>query len=122
MADVLFNMALALLVAHELDAVAWREWRLLPVLRGLPDPAARAWFTLLHVPLLAAFFWLMTGAPAGARTAFQITLAGFTLVHAGLHLLLRRHPAYEFRGALSWLYILGAAVMGGGYLLAPTIG
>ncbi len=118
MTDVLFNAALALLIAHELDAVHWREWRLLPVLRGLPDPAARAWFTLLHVPLLAAFFWLMTSAHA----AFQIALATFTLVHAGLHVLLRHHPVYEFRGALSWLYILGAAIMGGSYLIAVTIG
>lgn len=122
MADVLFNTALALLIAHELDAVHWREWRLLPVLRGLPDPAARAWFTLLHVPLLVAFFWLMTGAPASARDAFQIALAAFTLIHAGLHLLLRRHPDYAFRGAMSWLYILGAAAMGVGYLLALIVG
>jgi hypothetical protein len=122
MADLLFNMALALLIAHELDAVHWREWRLLPILRGLPDPAARVWFTLLHVPLLAAFFWLMTSAPADARAAFQIVLAVFTLIHAGMHVMLRHHPAYAFRGALSWLYILGAAIVGGAYLLAITTG
>jgi hypothetical protein len=35
--------------------------------------------------------------------------------------LLRHHPAYEFRGTLSWLLILGAAMLGIGYLLARLL-
>lgn len=117
MAEILFYLTLALLTTHELDAVQRREWRLLPVLRRLPDDAGFAWFTALHVPLFVAFFWLMGSAPAEVHMMFQTALAAFAVVHAGLHWLLRKHPRYEFNNPLSWSLILGAAIAGAAYLL-----
>jgi hypothetical protein len=114
---VLFNTTLALLITHELDAVRRHEWRILPVLRSLPDEAGFAWFTLLHAPLFVAFFWWMGSASAEARLIFQAVLSAFAVAHAGLHWLLRKHPRYEFNNRLSWSLILSAAVAGGLYIL-----
>jgi Na+/H+ antiporter NhaD/arsenite permease-like protein len=117
MPDLAFYAALALLITHELDAVRRHEWRILPVLRSLPDEAGFAWFTLLHVPLFVAFLWLIGSASPEARHVFEIALSAFAVAHAGLHWLLRKHPRYEFNNRLSWSLILGAAVAGGFYIL-----
>jgi hypothetical protein len=116
MTDLAFYLALALLITHELDAVRRHEWRILPVLRRLPDEAGFGWFTALHVPLFVAFFWWMGSAPAEARLTFQAALSAFAVVHAGLHWLLRKHPRYGFNNPLSRSLILGAAVAGALYL------
>ena len=54
MTDLLFYLAFAGLVTHELDAVHKHEWRLLFVLRAMPDESARRAFILIHIPLFAA--------------------------------------------------------------------
>ncbi len=116
MSDLVFYAVVALLITHELDAVQRHEWRLLPVLRGLPEVTGFQAFTLLHVPLFVLFFWLMEHPSSQVRTGFQIGLAAFAVVHVWLHWLLRHHPKYEFHNSLSRFLILGAGIAGGAHL------
>ncbi|MEO1019618.1 MAG: DUF6713 family protein, partial [Pseudomonadota bacterium] len=58
MPDALFFLGFSILLAHELDAVRGSEWRLLPLLKRLPETQARDLFIVLHVPLVALLIWL----------------------------------------------------------------
>lgn len=106
-----FAVGCCFLLTHELDAVRAREWRLFPVLGALPDEAAYQLFTALHVPLYLLIAIGLFGGDA-ASNGLRLGLDLFFVVHAGLHWLLRRHPRYAFRSALSWALILGAAIGG----------
>ncbi len=112
----LYLILLAFLAAHELDAVACHEWRLLYVLRGLPDASARSAFIALHVPLFAALAWTATSESTAAPSA-RLGVAIFGVVHAALHYRLRRAPAYEFHSPLSIALIAGAALCGAAYVI-----
>lgn len=118
MEAALYALMLAVLFSHEVDAVSRREWRLLYVLRAMPENDAKRWFTLIHVPLFSALLWTSygTGERVGAWT--RAGVAAFCVVHAGLHLRLAGHPRNEFRGPLSWGLIHGGALLGVLYLLA----
>jgi hypothetical protein len=105
-----FLLGLALLLVHELDAVRCHEWRMFPGLAALPDRWALRLFILLHVPLL---YVLLGGVAAGPDTRLVVALDLFFVLHLGLHLLFLRHPQNEFRDALSWTLIVGAAMSGG---------
>jgi len=111
-----YLLLLGFLLTHELDAVACREWRLLYVLRVLPEATARTAFIALHVPLIAALAWTTAAAHPAAANA-RLAVAAFALVHAALHYRLRRAPAYEFHAPLSIALIAGAALCGAAYLV-----
>ena len=108
--DFVFYLAFAGLIAHELDAVHKREWRLLFVLRSMPEAPARTAFVLAHVPLLAVLLWLLSrdGSPAFWTAA---ALDVFMAVHAGLHWRLSARPEYDFHSASSRLLIYGTAAV-----------
>ena len=94
-------LGLALLIAHELDAVARHEWRLLPGFALFEDAAARDMFVLLHIPLLIIVFWLMTHRNAGLKRASRMVIAALLVIHGGAHFLLSGHSLYEFRGIVA---------------------
>lgn len=109
--DFFFYTALTFILTHEMDAIRCHEWRIFPLLSRLPDDTGYVVFTLAHVPLyLLLFGALFRGG--GLNEGVAIGLDIFFIVHAGLHLLFRRHPRNEFTSLLSWIIILGAAVMG----------
>lgn len=110
--DALFSLGLSLLLAHELDAVRAGEWRLLPVLRSLPDARGRDAFILLHVPLVAALIWLAAHLSSDLRFWFQAAVDAFLVIHVALHRAFALHPGYDFHGALSRGLILGAGAAG----------
>jgi hypothetical protein len=110
--DWTFYAVLALLFAHELDAVERHEWRLLPVLRSLPDGLAGRLFVVLHVPLFLVLFRLATHPAATVRRRFRLALDAFAVLHAGLHRRFRGRPEYEFEGTTSRALIRGAALAG----------
>jgi len=110
--DLTFYAVVALLLAHELDAVARHEWRLLPVLRGLPDATAVRLFVALHVPVVVASFQFASHPSESLRVRFQLGVDAFAVVHVGLHALFAHHPDYEFDGPLSKLWIRGAGAVG----------
>lgn len=116
----LFYLGFATLTTHELDAMTQSEWRVLWLLRELPDPFARDLFVLLHVPLLALLLWLTFHPQARIRDGSRLALSGFLVVHVGLHLSLQAHPAYSFFSPLSLGLIYGGGLLGLGYLLATV--
>jgi len=111
LADALFSFGLALLLAHELDAVRAHEWRLLPVMRRVPDAKGRNAFILIHVPLIALLLWL-AAAPADPRFWFQVAVDTFCIVHVALHQGFVSHPNYEFHAPLSRGLIYGTGAVG----------
>ena len=110
--ETTFYAVLALLFAHELDAVERHEWRLFPGLRSLSDGLAARLFVLLHVPLFLVVFRLATHPSARVRRRFRFVIDAFAVVHAGLHVRFADRPEYEFDGLSSRVLIHGAALAG----------
>lgn len=117
MRKTLWVICLALFAGHELDAVAQSEWRLLYGLRDLEPGLGQALFVALHVPLVAALIWLTGHSRPGVRCHSRQLLAGFAVVHAGLHFNLREHPLYLFHSPLSQALIVACALTGLLYLI-----
>jgi hypothetical protein len=113
----LFTVMLATLFTHELDAMTQSEWRLLYVLRSLPDDTARLWFVAIHVPLFWALMALSWHRSMAVRQPVRRGVAAFCAVHAGLHINLRNDPLNTFNSTLSWSLILVAAFLGALYLM-----
>ena len=120
-AAALFFLVVAGFIAHELDAVHKREWRLLFVLRGMPDEPARRAFVLLHVPLFAVLLWLIAHPDAAVRYGTMLGLDAFLVVHAVLHWRLSGHPKYEFDTPHSRLLIFGTAALAAAHALVLVL-
>jgi hypothetical protein len=70
--ETLFLLAFALMMTHELDAVARLEWRVLPVTSWMPDDVGFHVFVAAHVPLvlvLVHWAWLLAAAAGRRRSA-----------------------------------------------------
>ncbi|MES2884737.1 MAG: DUF6713 family protein [Pseudomonadota bacterium] len=113
-----FLLGLGFISTHELDAVIQHEWRLLYVLRSLPEALAANIFVALHVPLFAALVWLTHHPQPRWHESSRLVLMGFLIVHVGLHLRLSGHALYTFHSPLSKALIFGGGVCGALYLLA----
>ncbi len=116
MTDFLFYVAFATLITHELDAVHKHEWRLLLVLRTMPNDSARRAFILIHMPLFATLFWLLAHPVENTQFWTMLSLDVFMIVHAGLHWRLSDRPNYEFHAAYSRFIIYGAAALAAAHL------
>lgn len=110
--DLVFLLGLSLLLTHEMDAIQHHEWRIFPLTSRMSDRAGYHVFTVAHVPLYLLLLWTLTGAETTIRSAVVVGLDLFFIVHTLLHIALRRHPAYEFSGLLSWSLIAGAGLCG----------
>lgn len=117
MKNLLFVLGFSFLASHELDAVTQSEWRLLYVLRGLPDELAETLFVALHVPLFALMVWLYQHPRERLREGSRLALAVFLVIHVGLHLRLQADPLYSFHDLLSKALIWGGGICGLLYLL-----
>ncbi|MAE70716.1 MAG: hypothetical protein CME06_09635 [Gemmatimonadetes bacterium] len=118
MAALIYYLGLACLFTHELDAVIHAEWRLLFILRNMPNDSAASLFVALHIPLFFGVLWLSNHRRKSVRNLTRLSVAAFLTVHALLHFSLSSNPAYEFHGTLSLILILSAAVCGIAYLSA----
>ena len=119
--DLLFWLSLALLLAHELDAVRRQEWRLFAFLNRLDDERAHQLFVLLHLPLFVLVFWFLSRSDQPGYVWFQLVIDIFLIIHLGLHILFRNHPANNFNNTFSLALITGMALLGvthAGLLLA----
>ncbi|WP_324133229.1 DUF6713 family protein [Bosea sp. (in: a-proteobacteria)] len=113
MLDLLYFAMLGAFFTHELDAVKRHEWRVLPLTSFLPDRIGEQTFIWLHLPLFALLLWGGYGDPANAT---RMGLSAFAIVHVGLHILYRRHPANEFNNVSSWSLIVLTGLLGAAYL------
>ena len=115
-----FLLGLGFIASHELDAVTQHEWRLLYVLRSLPEAVAANSFVALHVPLFALLVWLTHHPMPRLRDGSRMALMVFLIIHVGLHLRLSGHALYTFHSLLSQLLIFGAGLCGALYLWAAV--
>ncbi len=119
--DFLFFTAVSGLLLHEMDAIDKKEWRLLFVLRRLPDEGALPWFVLLHLPLFVALLALVAAAPSTAIRWVEAAVDTFLIVHAGLHERLSARGEYSFANSFSRWLIWGAAGFGAAHLVTLLI-
>lgn len=121
MQNLLFYLGFATLIAHELDAMTQAEWRLLLILRDLPEPTAEVAFVLGHIPLVAGLLWLAHSEATRVKYGSRLAIAAFLAIHAGLHKHLDHHPFYTFDSALSRGLIYGGGIIGLLYLGAVFV-
>jgi hypothetical protein len=97
-----------------MDAVRRHEWKVLPLLSQVKDDAqGYILFTVLHIPL---YIFLLGGIFSNGTAVNQSFILGldiFCIVHVVLHLLLIKHPQYQFNNWFSWSLIVGAGIVGG---------
>ncbi len=112
-----FFLGLGMLFTHELDAMPNHEWRVLPLLRALPDETGMTVFVLAHIPLFALVVALVASDVPRTRRLARLGVGAFLVMHGVLHALYMSHPAYEFASAMSGFLIFGGAALGLAYLL-----
>ncbi len=117
MKNLIFYLGFATIITHELDAITQSEWKLLFILRSLPEEIASPIFVILHVPLITALLWLTNNQSQTVKNWSRIGLAGFLVIHSGLHKLLEHHPDYTFNSWLSLGLIYGGALIGFVYFI-----
>ncbi len=115
MISFLYFSMLGLFLTHELDGVKRHEWRILPIVSRLPEQIAERVFIWAHVPLFGAIFYFGAGDPTSDMAK---GMSVFAIIHAGLHLLYRKHKHNEFDNPGSWTLIIGTAVFGVCHLIA----
>lgn len=106
-----FLLAFACFIIHEMDAVRCHEWRVLPITSWMDDRVGFHVFMCLHLPLFVWLLWALSGSTERARVAME-GLDIFMIVHVLLHILFIRHPKYEFKTVMSWVWIMGAGLAG----------
>lgn len=97
------------------------EWRVLPLLRALPDAAGETVFIVAHIPLFALTIAYVASLNRRTRKLARDIAGGFFIVHAILHSLFSGHPEYEFSSLLSLLLIYGAAACGIAYFASSMV-
>ena len=102
--STVFSIELALLFAHEMDAIRNREWRMFLILKDMPDEKAYHIFTLLHIPIYVVIILLLSST---MRIGF-IAVDVFLIAHMVLHLGFRKHPNNNFNHPISSCIIFGA--------------
>ncbi len=117
MKNIIFNLGFATLITHELDAMTQSEWKLLFILKNLPEQIAPSVFVIIHIPLIAALLWLTNNESQLIKNWSRIALAAFIVIHSGLHKLLENSPNYTFNSTLSLGLIYGGGLLGLLYLI-----
>ncbi|MGF1673641.1 MAG: DUF6713 family protein [Rivularia sp. (in: cyanobacteria)] len=117
MKNLLLYLGFATIITHELDAMTQSEWRLLFILKSLPEQTALPIFVILHVPLITVLLWLTNNKSEVTKNWSRIAFALFMIIHSGLHKLLENSPNYTFNSSLSLGLIYGAGLLGLLYLI-----
>ncbi|MCP3993753.1 MAG: hypothetical protein GY722_01630 [bacterium] len=117
MGDLIFFLAISSLLLHEMDAIDKKEWRLLFVLRKLPDEGALRWFILLHLPLLVALLALVAAEPSTATRSIEGGVDVFLIGHAVLHEILSVRGDSSFASTFSRVLIWSAGLFAALHLL-----
>ena len=109
----IFYLGLSLILAHEMDAIRLKEWKMFPILSKLEEQTGYFVFTGVHVPLFILIFWGLYGNnPDEINTSLIVGLDIFFIIHIFLHLMLLRHRNNFFKSVFSWSLIVGAGICG----------
>lgn len=122
MKDLAFHLGFGTLFAHELDSMLNHEWRVVPIIRALPDEIGLIVFVAAHVPIFAVLVALVSSQNSKIRRMTRIGIGLFLVLHGLLHILFRSHPAYEFSSILSNALIFSGSVLGIIYLVLEWSG
>ena len=112
MKDLIFYLGFGTLIGHELDSMLNHEWRVIPVIRALPDEAGMLFFVMAHIPLFAILVALISSKNNKIRTMSRIGLGIFLVLHGVLHVIFINHPDYEFSTVSSNILIYGGSLFG----------
>ena len=116
MKESAFCLGFATLFTHELDSMLNHEWRVIPIIRALPDETGLIIFVTAHIPVFAILIALVSSKNSKTRQMTRISIGLFLVFHGLLHILFKDHPAYEFSSILSNGLIFGASILGLAYL------
>ena len=105
--NILFALAFALLLTHEMDAIRNQEWKMFIGLKELPEETAYRIFLLLHLPLYLIILVLLTTDLVGIG---MIIVDVFLIFHTILHYFFRHHPENQLTNRLSKGIINAAGV------------
>jgi len=117
-----FYLGFGTLVAHELDSMFNHEWRVVPIIRSLPDETGMIVFISAHIPIFAILVALISSKSSKTRRTTRISIGLFLVLHGLLHILFKSHPAYEFSSMFSYALIFGGSVLGITYLFLEWSG
>ena len=117
MKNTFFFLGVGCLFTHELDAMLNHEWRLLPLLRSLPDELGATVFVVAHVPIFAIVVALVSSKNLRTRALSRCGVSVFLFLHGVGHFLSSGDPSYEFESLLSGALIYGGALFGLFHLL-----
>jgi hypothetical protein len=106
-----FLLGFSFLLAHEMDAIRAKEWKIFPVLSRMEEEAGYIAFTALHVPVYTLLLWGFYG-DGDLNRRLIVGLDIFFIVHVLLHLIFYNHPENRFRSVFSYVLIVGAGVFG----------
>lgn len=122
MKDLSFYLGFGTLLAHELDSMLNHEWRVIPIIRTLPDETGLIVFVAAHIPIFAYLVALVSSKNSRTRRMTRIGIGLFLLLHGLLHIFFKDHPAYEFSSIFSNILIFGGSVVGIIYLALELSG
>jgi phosphotransferase system glucose/maltose/N-acetylglucosamine-specific IIC component len=117
-----FYLGLGTLFTHELDSMLNHEWRVIPIIRLLPDEIGLIVFVSAHIPLFALLIALASSNNLKTRRMTRIGVGVFLVLHGLLHILFKGHPDYEFSSMLSNVLIFGGSILGIIYLILEWSG
>jgi len=117
MQTLLFYLGVAVLLAHELDAMSQAEWQLLFILRKQPNASARSLFVLIHIPLTVMLLWITHHKALSIQQWARHGIMLFLVIHMALHKRLESHHSYTFHSPLSKGLIYGCGMIGGVYCI-----
>ncbi|HMB24516.1 MAG TPA: DUF6713 family protein [Anaerolineales bacterium] len=80
---IVFTTNLALLILHEMDAIYWKEWRIL--LQTNNDHKGRNIFLLAHIPLLMILLFALVYSDTTFGRVVSLSTGLFLIVHYFLH-------------------------------------
>lgn len=80
---IVFAINIVLLILHEMDAIYWKEWRIL--LGTDDDHKGRIVFLLAHIPLLLILLFAMMYTDTTFGQITSLVLGTFLTVHYFLH-------------------------------------
>ncbi len=105
-----------MLLTHELDAMSNHEWRVLPLVRALPDDIRMLVFVAIHRPIFGGLVALVASLNPRIRALSRLEVSAFLVIHGLLHFLFIGYPDYPFSSLISEILIFGGAGLGAMYL------
>lgn len=109
----LYELNLALLITHEIDAAFWHEWELFRMPGGIQV------FLVLNFALVAVFVYGLSAVLLERRSAssFSVALAGAGVLTFVLHAAFLLAGSRQFRSPVSLLLLVAIAITSSAQLI-----